>query len=149
MDSIGTLIPSNATARSLTPVELLALVRAGKPAEKMREFVADGTEREIDLLVRLVGKVQVGMAYESERNVAPDAVTLLALVLENVSDESPVDFLVRLERWANETEGKPSSEFKYMATQAIERMSRPKSIQYRGAVNGKVTAEVIENAESH
>jgi hypothetical protein len=131
----------------LTPMELHAVARVGKGAEKVRDHLADDHFELIDVTLRIKGSMTVGVPELREKTVKPDAVELLALVFEMLPAgqrrvlEKRLDSAYQLA----DTEARPEQQpaFRILAEQAIARWTKKDERVQRGAVTGTVAAEVL------
>jgi hypothetical protein len=134
-----------------TPIELFALARAAKAAEKVRDHLEEGTTAEVDVKLRLKGMLQIGMNEIRERSVKPELVNLLGMILEFLPSggrrklEKKLDSAFSLADASCWPECVP--EMRILAEQAIARWSRKDEHVQRGAVTGVVTVEVLARNE--
>lgn len=132
------------TDHDLSDIELFALAEIGKEAKKHRDLLLDGTKHQIDFVVRLRGMMQVGLPQDRKHTVKPDAVELLALVLEIVPAgtrkilEKRLDSMYQLA----DVEARPEQvpELRTLAETWIHRWTKTAPDTQRGAVTGTIQA---------
>jgi len=143
-------MPKTAASTDLTPIELAALARAAKAAEKTRDQLEDGATADVDVTVRLHGTLQVGLPAVMERRVKPDLVLVVALVLEALGAGERRKLEKKLDGWfdvyrrVDSIEWPESApEMRILAEQAVARWSQKEERGQRGAVTGVIVAEVV------
>lgn len=130
-----------------TAIELFALARAAKAAEKVRDHLEEGTAPAIDVTIRLHGMLQIGLSEIKERRVKPDLVNVLGLVLEVLSSNQRRNLEQRLDAMHENADSElwpePAPEMRILAEKAIDRWSRLEERPQRGAVTGVIRVEVL------
>lgn len=138
---------SATTAEHLNPLELHALWIFGKKAEKVRDALDAGGGQLVDVTVRITGAVSVGLAESYERNVMPDPVSLLAVVLAPLGSATRKKIAAALDAvYAGLEEGEqPPLEplTRQLAEIAIDRITKKKKIETRGRVTGALNCEIV------
>jgi hypothetical protein len=135
-----------------TAVELFAILRAAKAAEKVRDHLPEGTSTFVDIELRLHGLLQVGLNEIRERTVKPEMVNLLGLILEYLTTpvrrrlEKQLDSAFSLADSQAWPECCPES--RVLAEQALARWSRKEESMQRGTVTGGMQVEVLARRES-
>ena len=140
------------TAAKLTPVEWQAVKVAAKGADAARSELEPGPDQEVDLLLRIKGKIDVGRDGESKRSSVPSAVEVLAWILsvDILSEVQRGQLLTRMRELTAEGGGRiPEVEEGYVAraTMAIAAVSPVVKTPRKGAVRGAIRVGVVNAAQ--
>jgi len=140
-------------ATELTPLEWLAVGIVAREAGKHRDDVEVGNGQEVDLMLRVQGRLDVRPGGMSQRHQKPSPEKLLACILaalsSDASSEALSDLPAYLRRLAAENGGilpAPEEGYVAMATGLVKALSPSTEIPRRGSTKGNFRVGRIDTA---
>jgi hypothetical protein len=131
--------------KDLRPLELHALAKAGKAAEKVRDALRPGLSQRVDFTVRVHGTIDVANAQTAQVTDKPDLGEVLAVVLgtlpPKMRTEAVEEAIKRLKHPRPEIE--LSHEWLGFVEAIVGQLSVQKTQQKRGNVTGTLMTEVL------
>lgn len=131
--------------KDLRPLELHALAKAGKAAEKVRDALSPGLSQKVDFTVRVRGTIDVANGQTAKVTEKPDLGEVLAVVLGTLTPKARTEAVEEVTKRLKHPRPEIELSHEWLGfVQAIERqLSVEKTQQKRGNVTATLETEVL------